>query len=104
MQMRWVVALILLVAPLSARAAPSSGKVQQVQFAGGFPVTTRQQIYPLARVKRGDRGVGYTVLSEDKVTEFGVEVLGVLEDMLGPKKPIILARLSGDEIKFTGVI
>jgi hypothetical protein len=102
MQIGWVFALILLAAPLEAQAAPLPEA--KVEFVGGFPVTTRQKIYPLARVKRGDKGVGYTVLSEDRVTEFGVEVLGVLEDMLGPKKPIILARLSGEEIAFTGVI
>jgi hypothetical protein len=96
-------AAILVAAPISAHADPSP-KVERVEFAGGFPVTTRQKIYPLSEVKRGDRGVGYTVLSEDRVTEFGVEVLGVLENMLGPNKPIILARLSGEEILFTGVI
>lgn len=83
----------------SAGAAPPTPP-----FADGFPVTRSDSIYELDEVRRGDRGVGYTVFSGDEVAAFEVEVLGRMEDMLGPGRPVILARLSGEKIEFTGVI
>lgn len=76
----------------------------EVAFQDGFPVTSPDQIYPLQEVKRGDVGVGYTVFSGDSLEPFDVEVLGIMEDMLGPGEDVILARLSGPRIEFTGVI
>ena len=60
----------------------------EVQFKGGFPVTTRSAIYPVSKIERGQKGIGYTVLAEDEITEFGVEVLGIMHGILGPKQPL----------------
>ncbi len=60
-------------------------------------------IFPLKDIRAGQRGIGKTVFSGDKVQEFQVEVLGVL-DNLGPKQSIILARLSGGPLSETGII
>jgi hypothetical protein len=68
------------------------------------PVTSRDAIYELSEVRPGDRGVGYTVYQGDQVEPFDVEVLGIMEDMLGPGEDVILTRLSGARIEFTGVI
>lgn len=73
-------------------------------FVGGFPETRRDHIYPLADVKRGDRGIGYTVFSGDKLEPFEFEVLGIMKSMLGPGQDVILVRLEGDKIAFSGVI
>jgi hypothetical protein len=58
---------------------------------------------PIEDVKPGMRGIGKTVFQGDKVDEFQVEILGVLEN-LGPKQSIILARLSGGPLEKTGVM
>jgi hypothetical protein len=76
----------------------------EVAFQGEFPVTSPDQVYALEEVERGDVGVGYTVFSGDRLESFDVEVLGIMEDMLGPDEDVILARLSGERIEFTGVI
>jgi len=76
----------------------------EVAFQGGFPVTSPDEVYPLEEIQRGDVGVGYTVFSGDRLEPFDVEVLGIMEDMLGPDEDVILARLSGSKIEFTGVI
>ncbi len=89
-----LIALSLLAAP-PARAVP---------FKDGYPVTTKKQIFPLEELQVGTRGVGYTVFVGHEVRPFQVEVLGLLEGMLGPHRPIILARLTGPEIEATGVI
>lgn len=49
------------------------------------------------------RGTGKTVFSGDRVDEFQVKILGVLENV-GPRQSIILARLSGGPLAETGVI
>lgn len=93
-----------LLALACAALAPRVTEAAEVEMSGGFPVTSRAKIYPLAKIKRGDKGIGYTVFEEDVAKPFGVEVLGLMENMLGPGKHVILARLSGKEIEFTGVI
>jgi len=59
--------------------------------------------FPLKDVRPGLRGIGKTVFSGDRIDEFQVEVLGVLEN-IGPKQNLILARLSGGPLAETGVL
>ena len=48
-------------------------------------------------------GTGRTVFSGNRIEEFQVEILGVLDNM-GPHESIILARLSGGPLEQTGVM
>src|SRR4051812_49701292 len=48
-------------------------------------------------------GTGRTVFSGNKIEDFQVEILGVL-DNIGPKESLILARLSGGPLDHTGVM
>jgi hypothetical protein len=65
-----------------------------------FPQTA---IFPLSEVRTGQHGIGKTVFSGNKIEEFQVEILGVLEN-LGPRQSVILARLSGGPLEKTGVM
>ena len=58
---------------------------------------------PIEDVKPGMRGIGKTVFEGNKIDEFQVEILGILEN-LGPKQSVILARLSGGPLEKTGVM
>jgi len=49
------------------------------------------------------RGTGRSVFSGNRIDEFQVEILGVLENV-GPKESVILARLSGGPLAETGVV
>ena len=60
--------------------------------------------YPLDRVKPGDVATGYTVWQGDKIEEFKVHIIGVLRNVIGPKRDLILARLEGGPLAQTGVI
>jgi hypothetical protein len=60
-------------------------------------------IFPLSEIRAGQHGIGKTVFSGNKIDEFQVEILGVLEN-LGPKQSVILARLSGGPLAKTGVM
>src|SRR5215467_8803705 len=54
-------------------------------------------------VRAGMHGTGRTVFSGDRIEEFDVEILGVLENV-GPKQSLILGRLSGGPLAKTGVM
>ena len=54
-------------------------------------------------LRGGQEGVGRTVFSGSEIEEFGVEILGVLENA-GPRQSIILGHLSGGPLERTGVL
>ncbi len=65
--------------------------------------SAQTKFLPLKDVKAGMRGVGRTVFAGNRIDEFQVEILGVL-DNIGPKESLILARLSGGPLEHTGVM
>ena len=66
------------------------------------PKTT--QTIPVSQIHTGMRGVAYTVFEGTKPEPMDVEVLGVLKNMNGPKGDIILVRLHGAKVEYTGVV
>ena len=62
------------------------------------------ELMPLADVRPGMRGVGRTVFEGARIDEFDVRILGVLENAVGPRQSLILARLEGGPLASTGVI
>ncbi len=49
-------------------------------------------------------GVGRTVFAGDRVEDFRVNILGVVKNVMGPKRDLIVARLEGGPLGETGVI
>jgi SpoIVB peptidase S55 len=66
-------------------------------------LSAQPALFPLKDIKPGMRGTGRTVFNGNKIEEFQVEILGVL-DNIGPKESLILARLSGGPLEHTGVM
>ena len=60
-------------------------------------------LFPLSEIKPGMKGVGRTVYSGQTISEFDVEILGVLRNV-APRQSIILARLSGGPLEETGIM
>ncbi|HEY6337273.1 MAG TPA: SpoIVB peptidase S55 [Candidatus Sulfotelmatobacter sp.] len=56
------------------------------------------------QIHAGMRGVAYTVFEGVKPEPMDVEVLGVLRNVNGPKGDIILIRLHGVKVEYTGVV
>jgi len=79
--------------------------VSLILTAGVLPQFADAQlaIYPLRDVRAGQHAIGKTVFQGNKIEEFQVEILGVLENV-GPRQSIILARLSGGPLAETGVM
>ena len=59
---------------------------------------------PVDEVKPGMRGTGISVFAGETRSEFQVEILGILPNAVGPRRHLILARLSGQRLAETGVM
>ena len=59
---------------------------------------------PVDEVTAGMRGTGISVFAGDTRSEFQVEILGTLPNAVGPRRHLILARLSGQRLAETGVM
>src|SRR5687768_2073306 len=59
---------------------------------------------PIDEVRPGMTGIGRTVFEGDEIQEFKVQIVGILRNVLGPSRNLILARLEGGPLAQTGVI
>jgi hypothetical protein len=69
-----------------------------------WPLGAVRTVMPVKEVKAGMEGVGRTVFSGNTLEEFKVHILGVLENVMGPSRSLILAKLEGGPLATTGVI
>jgi hypothetical protein len=65
---------------------------------------TAVETLPLGQIHAGMHGVAYTVFQGIKPESMDVEVLGVLRNVNGPKGDVILVRLGGAKVEYTGVV
>src|ERR1700712_152764 len=71
---------------------------------GVFPCLAAPLAFlPVSQIKAGMHGIGKTVFQGDKVEDFGVDILGVLENV-GPHQSLIIVRLTGDLLQHTGIM
>src|SRR5579871_5689177 len=73
----------------------------------GWPTASEAQtpeIIPLSEVHAGMHGYGYTIFAGDQVEKFDLDVIGVLDNFMGPKQSIILVQLKGAKVEHTGVV
>ena len=66
-------------------------------------LSVAQNFFPLKDVRVGMKGTGRTVFQGERIEEFQVEILGVLQN-LAPQQSIVLARLSGGPLAETGIL
>src|SRR5437660_9417275 len=65
---------------------------------------TAQPTIPVDQIHAGMQGVAYTVFQGVKPEPMDFEVLGVLRNVNGPRGNIILIRLHGPKVEYTGVV
>jgi hypothetical protein len=70
----------------------------------GTTPTAQVSIITVDEVRPGMVGIGRTVFQGDKIEEFKVHILGVLKNVVGPRRNLVLARLEGGPLEKTGVI
>jgi SpoIVB peptidase S55 len=62
------------------------------------------EVLPLSQVRPGMQGYAYTIFAGDQIEKFDLEVIGMLNNFLGPKQSIILVQLKGPKVEHTGVV
>src|SRR5579863_4312994 len=93
-----LVACLSLVSSAATSASPAKSPAQVANAVANPP------IMPVSQIHAGMRGVAYTVFEGVKPEAMEVEVLGVLHNVNGPKGNIILVRLHGQKVEYTGVV
>ncbi len=91
---------------------PSGARAGAGMAAGGIStgeirpdgVPAGMKVFPLSEVKRGLKGMAYTVFEGVNPETMEVEILGILKDAIGPGQDMILARLGGAKAQYTGVV
>ncbi len=73
-------------------------------FAQTAQTAQSTQTIGVDQLRAGMRGVAYTVFEGVKPESMDVEVLGVLHNVNGPKGDLILVRLHGQKVEYTGVV
>ena len=71
-------------------------------LAAGLPAQSRT--FPVDELRAGMIGIGKTVFEGDRLDEFKVHILGLLRNVIGTRRNLILARLEGGPLANTGVI
>lgn len=61
-------------------------------------------ILQLQEIRPGMEGTARTVFEGERLEEFRVEILGVLRNAVGPNQDLILGRLRGEKVEYTGVV
>jgi hypothetical protein len=70
----------------------------------GVRVPAATTTFPVDELKAGMVGIGRTVFQGDRLEEFKVHILGVLRNVVGTRRNLILAKLEGGPLADTGVI
>ena len=81
----------LLVLGLSLSTVPLAAQISQATI-------------PVDQIHAGMRGYALTVFEGVKPERMDVEVLGVMHNTNGPKGDVILVRLHGEKVEYTGVV
>lgn len=79
-------------------------QTQQSNLPASEKLQQRTQFMSVDDVRAGMKGTAYTVFQGVKPEPMGVEVLGVLKNMNGPKSDVVLVRLTGEKAEYTGVV
>jgi hypothetical protein len=85
-------------------AAQSPAQTLPLALPPTPPPSAAAGVFPLSEVRRGLRGVAYTVFEGTQPEPMEVEILGLLHNAIGPGQDMILARLLGPKPEYTGVV
>jgi SpoIVB peptidase S55 len=70
---------------------------------GWIPLPATSTLMPIEEIRPGMIGTGRTVFQGTELHEFKAHIIGVLRNIQGPKRSLILAKLEGGPLAETGV-
>lgn len=72
--------------------------------AAALVAAPQASLMPIGEIRPGMTGVGRTVYAGTDLEEFRVTIIGVMRNVVGPQRDLILARLDGGPLANTGVM
>ncbi len=75
-----------------------------VALLSGVSLPAASRIYAVDDIRPGMKAEGKTVFEGDRLDSFTAHIIGVLRNVIGPQRTLILARLEGGPLATTGVI
>src|SRR3954470_1912531 len=91
-----------LVMTLSALAAGSALTI--LSLVPAVSLSAAAALMSVDDIRPGMVGIGHTVFDGTHVEDFKANIIGVLQNMIGPGRNLILAKLEGGPLAQTGVI
>jgi hypothetical protein len=82
---------------------PTAPAALALTLAASLALPAATPLMPVEEIRAGMQGVGRTVFQGTELQDFKVQILGVLRNVQGPKRNLILARLEGGPLASTGV-
>jgi hypothetical protein len=86
-------ALMILTAPTGAAQSPAGEVPQLPAVVPARPKAGPVEIFPLAGVKPGVKGIAWTVFQGTEAEAVPVELIGLWKNAWGPRQDVILAKL-----------
>jgi hypothetical protein len=86
------------------RALPAVVLVASAVAIAGLMAQAPAATMTVDALQPGMTGVGRTVFRGNRIEDFQVDILGVVKNVMGPKRDLIVARLAGGPLAETGVI
>jgi hypothetical protein len=75
-----------------------------IAVAQNSPTLSNSKTIAVDQIRPGMQGVAYTVFQGTQPEPMEFEVLGILKNLNGPKGNVILIRLHGQKVEYTGVV
>jgi hypothetical protein len=73
-------------------------------LAASTGLTAQSDTFPVEELRPGMIGIGRTVFEGERLEDFRVHILGVMRNVIGTRRNLVLARLEGGPLAETGVI
>ena len=70
----------------------------------GYRLGAATPLMPVSEIRPGMVGIGRTVFEGTRVEAFRANIIGVIENVIGPRRNLILAKLEGGPLAQAGVI
>src|SRR5262245_2481555 len=78
--------------------------IATILLASMVSVPAATPTFAVDELRPGMVGVGRTVFEGDRLDDFKVHIIGVLRNVIGPRRNLVLAKLEGGPLAQTGVI
>ncbi len=75
-----------------------------IALSPSFQALENPEVLPLHAIQPGMKATAKTVFEGYHIEEFDLEIIGILRNFIGTEQHVIVAKLLGDKVDFSGVV